>query len=483
MNHRMIFRLICDILRVEAACMLPAAAISFYHREWAALSALCFCIVLAALVSLLTFLFPPRTMEIGAQEGFTSVALCWIFISLAGAFPFFFSGAIPNFIDCIFETVSGFTTTGASILTDVEALPMGLLYWRSFTHWLGGMGVLVFLLAVVPMGKGRNSLLHVMQAESPGPQVDKLVPRLQNSAKLLYAIYIALTLIEIIFLLAGGMSLFDSLCTAFGTAGTGGFGVKNDSMAGYSPYLQTVCTVFMALFGTNFNIFYLLLLRQVKKAFCNQELRLYLGVMLCSIALITWNILPQFSGNVGEALHHAAFQVSSIMTTTGFSTVDFNLWPSFSKMLLIALMIFGACAGSTGGGIKAARVLLMFKSGRRSIKRMLMPRSVSVIHMDGQLVEEPVIWNTHSYIGLYCLTAIISMLLISVDECSVETNVSAVMACLNNIGPGLDLVGPMSNYSHFSGFSKLVLTFNMLAGRLELFPMFLLFVPAAWKKG
>lgn len=481
MNHRMILRLICYILRVEALCMLPAAAISLYKREWAAVFGLCVTILLAAVLSLITFLFSPRQREIGAQEGFISVALCWVAVSLIGALPFFFSGAIPNFIDCIFETVSGFTTTGASILPNVEGLPKGLLYWRSFTHWLGGMGVLVFLLAVVPMGKGKNSLLHVMRAESPGPQVDKLVPRLQNSAKILYAIYIVLTLIQIIFLLAGGMSLFDSLCTAFGTAGTGGFGVKNDSMASYSPYLQTVCTVFMALFGINFSIFYLLLLRQFSRALCNQELLLYLGVMISSIALITWNILPMFSG-VREAFHHAAFQVSSIMTTTGFSTVDFNLWPAFSKMLLIALMIFGACAGSTGGGIKAARVLLMFKASRRGIKRMLKPRSVSVVHMDSQLVNEDVIQNTYSYLAVYALTAVVSMLLISIDECSVETNISAVLACLNNIGPGLDLVGPMSNYSHFSGFSKLVLSFNMLAGRLELFPVLILFLPAAWKK-
>lgn len=278
------------------------------------------------------------------------------------------------------------------------------------------------------------------------------------------------------------MSLFDSFCTAFGTAGTGGFGVKNDSMAGYSPYLQTVCTVFMALFGINFSIFYLLLLRQFSRVLCNQELRLYLGVMLGSIALITWNILPLFQGSVKDALHHAAFQVSSIMTTTGFSTVDFNLWPAFSKALLVALMVFGACAGSTGGGIKSARVLLMFKASKRSVKRMLMPRSVSVVHMDDQVVSEDVIQNTYSYLAVYALTAILSVLLISVDERSIETNVTAVLACLNNIGPGMDLVGPMSNYSHFSGFSKLVLSFNMLAGRLELFPVLMLFVPQAWKK-
>lgn len=482
MNHKMILRLICYILRVEALCMLPAAGISLYKGEFPALLGICGAAALSALLSLVTFALPPKSREIGAQEGFLSVALCWIAVSFMGALPFFFSGAIPNFVDCLFETISGFTTTGASILRDVEAMPMGLLYWRSFTHWLGGMGVLVFLLAVVPMGKGKNSLLHVMRAESPGPQVDKLVPRLQNSAKILYTIYIALTALQIVFLLAGGMPLFDSLCTAFGTAGTGGFGVKNDSMMSYSPYLQTVCTVFMALFGINFSVFYLLLLRQFKRVLHNQELLLYLGVMIASIGLITWNILPLFGNDLGLALHQAAFQVSSIMTTTGFSTMDFNIWPAFSKMLLLALMIFGACAGSTGGGIKAARVLLMFKASRRSVKRMLKPRSVSVVHMDGQLVSEDVIQNTYGYIAVYALIAMISMLLISVDELSVETNISAVLACINNIGPGLDRVGSMSNYAHFSNFSKLVLSFNMLAGRLEMFPVLLLFLPATWKK-
>lgn len=481
MNHKMILRLVCYILRVEALCMLPAAMVSLIKGEHAALFGLCVAAALSALLSLVTFLLPPKDREIGAQEGFLSVALCWIAVSVMGALPFWLSGAVPNFVDCLFETVSGFTTTGASILTDVEALPMGLIYWRSFTHWLGGMGVLVFLLAVVPMGKGKNSLLHVMRAESPGPQVDKLVPKLQSSAKILYTIYIALTAIQIVFLLAGGMTLFDSLCTAFGTAGTGGFGIKNDSMASYSPYLQTVCTVFMALFGINFSVFYLLLLREFKRVLHSTELWLYLGIMLGATALITWNTLPLYSG-VRESLHHAAFQVSSVMTTTGFSTTDFNLWPPFSKMLLLALMVIGACAGSTGGGIKVARVLIMFKASKRSVKRMLKPRSVSVVHMEGSVVSEDVIQNTYSYIGVYALLAAVSMLLISIDEFSIETNVSAVISCLNNIGPGLDAVGPMSNFSAFSNFSKLVLTFDMLAARLELFPILLLFLPATWKK-
>lgn len=481
MNYRMILRLICYILRVEAVCLLPSLGISLFQGETAAVIGTAAAIAISAGLSLATFLLPPSDRQIGAREGFLSVALCWVAVSLIGALPFCLSGAVPNYIDCVFETVSGFTTTGASILTDIEALPMGLLYWRSFTHWLGGMGVLVFLLAVMPMGKGKNSLLHVMRAESPGPQVDKLVPKLQNSAKILYIMYIALTLLQVVLLLAGGMPVFDSLTTAFGTAGTGGFGIKGDSLMSYSPYLQTVCTVFMALFGVNFSVFYLLLLRQFMKVLKNQELLLYLGLMLGSIGVITWDI-SQLYPSLGEALHQAAFQVSSIMTTTGFATADFNQWPALSKTLLVLLMFVGACAGSTGGGMKVARVLLLCKAGRRGMKRMLRPRSVSQVHMDGQTVGEEVIQNTYCYLAVYLAITVLSTLFIAFDEFSLETNATAVIACLNNIGPGLDVVGPMGNYAPFSGFSKLVLTFDMLAGRLEIFPMLLLFTPMAWRR-
>ncbi len=482
MNHRMILRLICYILRVEAVCLLPSVGISWYQGETASTIGLAISAALAGVLSLSTYLFRPKAREIGAREGFLSVGLCWIAVSALGALPFVLSGAIPHFIDAFFETISGFTTTGASILTDVEAMPMGLLYWRSFTHWLGGMGVLVFLLAVMPMGKGKNSLLYVMRAESPGPQVDKLVPKLQNSAKILYTIYIVLTLIQMALLLLGGMPFFDSITTAFGTAGTGGFGIKGDSLAGYSPYLQGVCTVFMALFGVNFSVFYLLLLRQFSRVLHNQELWTYLGLMLGSIALITWDILPQFGRNVWEAFHHAAFQVSSIMTTTGFATIDFNQWPTLSKSLLVVLMVVGACAGSTGGGIKVARLVLLSKAGHRGIKRMLRPRSVAQVHMDGQLVSEDMIQNAYSYLSTYCAIILASVLLIAVDDFSLETNITAVLACLNNIGPGLDMVGPTGNFSQFSGLGKLVLSFDMLVGRLEIFPMLLLFVPSAWRK-
>lgn len=478
----MILRLICYILRVEAVCLVPSIGISLYQGERSAVFGLAVSAALSGVLSLSTYFFRPKGREIGAREGFLSVGLCWISVSALGALPFVLSGAIPHFIDAFFETISGFTTTGASILTDVEAMPMGLLYWRSFTHWLGGMGVLVFLLAVVPMGKGKNSLLYVMRAESPGPQVDKLVPKLQNSAKILYAIYIVLTVIQVILLLLGGMPFFDSITTAFGTAGTGGFGIKGDSLAGYSHYLQAVCTVFMALFGVNFSIFYLLLLRQFSRVLHNQELWTYLGVMLGSTAIIAWNILPQFSGDLGESLHHAAFTVSSIMTTTGFATVDFNLWPTLSKTVLVVLMVLGACAGSTGGGIKVARMVLLSKAGHRGIKRMLRPRSVAQVHVDGQLASDEMIQNAYSYLSTYCAIILASMLLISIDGFSLETNITAVLACLNNIGPGLDMVGPTGNFSAFSGFSKLVLSFDMLVGRLEIFPMLILFVPSAWRK-
>ena len=477
----MILRLICYILRVEAVCLLPSLGISFFQGETGSVIGVAATIVLSAVLSLSSFLLPPSDRQISAREGFLSVALCWVVVSLIGALPFCLSGAVPSYIDCLFETVSGFTTTGASILSDIEALPMGLLYWRSFTHWLGGMGVLVFLLAVIPMGKGKNSLLHVMRAESPGPQVDKLVPKLQDSAKILYAIYIGLTILQIVLLLLGGMPVFDSVTTAFGTAGTGGFGIKADSLMGYSHYLQGVCTVFMALFGVNFSIFYLLLLRQFMKVLKNQELLLYLGIMIGSILVIAFDILPQYV-NMGEALHQAAFQVSSVMTTTGFATADFNEWPALSKTLLVLLMFVGACAGSTGGGMKVARVLLLMKAGRRSVKRMLRPRSVSQVHMDGGTVSEEVIQNTYSYLALYMGIMVLSVFLIALDEFSLETNATAVIACLNNIGPGLDMVGPIGNYAAFSWHSKLVLTFDMLAGRLELFPMIMLFVPLAWKR-
>ena len=482
MNRRMILYLICQILRIEAVTMIPAAVIAIVQKEYPSLIGFIFAMLAMGGVSLLSAAFRVRKKEIYARDGFLTVSLAWIAVSLFGALPFWISGEIPNFIDCIFETVSGFTTTGASVVQNVEALPMSLLYWRSFTHWLGGMGVLVFLLAIIPIMKGKSTLVHLLRAESPGPSVDKLAPKLHQTAKILYGIYIALTMVQILILLAGGMPLFDSVTTSFATAGTGGFAIKNDSMAGYSPFQQGVVTVFMALFGVNFNIFYLLLLRQFSRVFRNQELRLYLGTMIGAILLITWNVLPQFDWNPGTAAHHVAFTVSSVMTTTGFATVDFNQWPMFSKTILVILMIFGACAGSTGGGIKSIRVLILFKEAKRNIRKMLRPRSVSAIHVDGAKVDDEVVHGVHDYLTVYTIISIASLLLIAIDNFSMETSLTAVLACLNNIGPGLDLVGPMGNYACFSAGSKLILSLDMLIGRLEIFPMLMLAVPVAWKR-
>jgi trk system potassium uptake protein TrkH len=418
-----------------------------------------------------------------AREGFVAVALGWLVLSAAGALPFFFSREIPHYVDALFETISGFTTTGASILSNVEALSRGMLYWRSFTNWLGGMGMLVFLLAVVPGVRGSSgNTMHLLRAESPGPSVGKLVPKMRQTAKILYGIYIALTLLCVLFLLAGSMPLFDALCISFSTAGTGGFAILNDSIASYSPYVQNVVTVFMALFGVNFGIYFLLLLGEWRTALLDEELRLYAGLMAASILLITANVLSSFQGNIRQALHHVAFTVSSIMTTTGFSTVDFDVWPEFSRTLLCILMIFGACAGSTAGGIKIARLLLLGKHLGYKIRQMVRPRSVHVVRMNGRAINEEVLDGVDVYMSAYCAILGISVLLISLENCSMDTNLTAVLACLNNIGPGLGLVGPTCNYGHFSALSKLLLSLDMLIGRLEIFPILILFSPQTWKR-
>jgi trk system potassium uptake protein TrkH len=482
MNRRVVAYLVGHILLIEAVVMIPALIISICQQEQETIAAFGITIAITAGASVALLQIRPKNKTFHAAEGFVVTALSWIVISIFGALPFLFSGFIPNYIDCLFEVVSGFTTTGASILTNVEGLSMGLLYWRSFTHWLGGMGVLVFLLAVVSVSKGSGYSLHLLRAESPGPDVGKLTPKLMQSAKLLYFMYIILTIIEIIFLLAGGMPVFDSFCTAFGTAGTGGFAVKNDSMAGYSHYLQTVVTIFMALFGINFNIYFLLLIRSWKQLLHDEELWGYLGIMLGSILLITCNIAPVFQYNWGEALHQSAFQVSSVMTTTGFSTIDYNVWPQFSRGLLVMLMVLGASAGSTGGGVKIARIIILFKSLQKELIRMLHPRAVRAVRISGKIVDNKVGKGVNVFMAAYFAVFSISFLLVSIDNLSLETNATAVIACLSNIGPGLDLVGPMGNYSGFSNFSKLILTADMLFGRLEFFPMILLFSPSIWRR-
>ena len=482
MNYKMMGRFMAQIVAIEAVFMLPALGISLYGGQMAAVRGFLYAIGIALTVAGVLFAVCRKAGKLfGAREGLVCVGISWVVLSLLGCLPFWFSREIPAFIDAFFEIVSGFTTTGASILSNVEGLSAGMLYWRSFSHWVGGMGVLVFLLAIAPGGgSDKGFTMHLLRAESPGPDVGKLVPKMRQTAMILYLIYIAMTVINVIFLLAGDMPLLEALCTAFGTAGTGGFGIKNDSMASYSPYIQNVCTVFMFLFGINFSCYYLLLLRQFRGVFKDEELRLYFGIAAVSTALIVLNIRPMYE-SLGETVRHAAFQVSSIMTTTGFATTDFDLWPSFSKGILLMLMVVGACAGSTGGGIKVARVLLLFKILRRNIRQVLNPRKVQVVRNNGRAVDEKVLDNVNAYLAAYVVIVILSFLIISLDGFSTGTNISAVLACFNNIGPGLEAVGPTCNFAAYSVLSKLILIVDMLAGRLEIFPILVFLSRSTWK--
>ena len=483
MNYRMMGKFISRILLVEAVFMLPALLISLYRNERNSVYGFCSAIVITLAVAVILAVLCRRAKKgFYAREGLVCVGASGIVMSLLGCLPFYFSGEIPHFVDALFETVSGFTTTGASILSNVEGLSKGNLYWRSFTHWLGGMGVLVFVLA---LGRGGNQsdgyTMHLLRAESPGPKVGKLVPKMKDTATILYILYLFLTVLNVIFLLIGRMPVFDAICTAFGTAGTGGFGVRNDSIAGYSPYLQNVCTVFMLLFGVNFACYYMLFMKQIKNVFKDEELRFYLAVVAGSIVLITWNIRGMYD-SLGETVRYAAFQVASIVTTTGFATTDFDLWPSFSKAILLGLMVIGACAGSTGGGFKCGRALLLLKSLRRNVRQILHPQKVQVVRMDHQMVQERVLDNINAYLAAYVLIVICSFIVISVDGFSTMTNFSAVLACFNNIGPGLEAVGPTCNFGGYSVLSKVILIIDMLAGRLEIFPILILLSKSTWTR-
>ena len=484
MNYKMMGRFIAQILGIEVIFMIPALCISIYCRESAAIRGFSWSMVIIALLALgLYALCRKGKKRFYAREGMVCVGLSWIVMSLMGALPFYISREIPKYIDCFFEIVSGFTTTGSSILPEVESLSKGILYWRSFSHWLGGMGILVFLLAISSLkGSKGGYTMHLLRAESPGPNVGKLVPKMKQTAEILYVLYILLTVLNILFLLIGRMPLFDAVCTALGTAGTGGFGIKNEIIASFSPYLQNVCTVFMLLFGVNFSCYYLILIKQFKTVWKDEELRMYLGMVFGSIVLITINIYGMYD-SLGETVRHAAFQVASIVTTTGFATTDFDLWPSFSKAILLCLMVIGASAGSTGGGFKCGRALLLFKNMRRNLKKALYPRRVEVVCNNGQMMEEGVLSNINTYLSAYVIIIIVSFLLISLDGFSTTTNFSAVLACFNNIGPGLEAVGPTCNFSGYSVLSKLVLIFDMLAGRLEIFPILMLLSKSTWKKG
>lgn len=477
MNYGMIVYILGTILKAEAILMSLPALVAFLCGE-GDLMPLLTAILIASGAGLLFTLKKPGNTVIYAREGFVVTALSWVVMSLVGALPFFFAGAIPRYIDAVFETVSGFTTTGASILTDVEGMSRGLLFWRSFTHWVGGMGVLVFLLAIVPLAGGRS--VHIMRAESPGPVVGKLVPKVRDTAMILYGIYITMTVVLIGLLLLGGMPLYDSAVHAFGTAGTGGFGIWGDSIAHYdSAYIDVVLSIGMVLFGVNFNIYYLLLMGKVKSILKSEELRWYLGIIAGATLLIAWNTLPQWGGML-RSLRYAFFQVASIITTTGFATADFNLWPELSRMLLMVLMLVGACAGSTGGGMKVSRLIILFKSAKREISRMLHPRSVYTLQFEGKPLEDQTIHNVFIYFFILVFLIIASVLLVSLDNMDFDSTFSAVMACINNIGPGLGVVGPMGGYATLSPLSKLVLILDMLLGRLEIFPMLMLFAPSVW---
>ena len=477
MNYKMIRNILGWLLIFEAGFMLVPLITGLCYAEaevwYFAVTAL-----ICAAIGSLCIWKKPKDPVLYAREGFVIVALSWIILSLFGAIPFFVSGTIPNYVDAVFETVSGFTTTGASILSAVEPLPRCMLMWRSFTHWVGGMGVLVFIMAFIPLSGGQN--MHIMKAESPGPSVSKLVPRVKTTALILYSIYLGLTLIQFILLLCGGLNVFEALTTAFGTAGTGGFGVLNDSMASYSPYIQWVVIAFMLLFSVNFSCYYLFLLGRFKEAF-NGELRRFICIVGAVILVVTLNVRGLFD-TLGEALRHVAFTVASLISTTGFSTENFDAWPELSRTLLVLIMFIGACAGSTGGGLKVSRLMILFRGAFNEIGNLIHPRRVKRITIDGHPVEPEVVRATNVYMMWYVLLFTVSVILISFDDHDLITNFTAVTATINNIGPGLNLVGPTGNFAFFSIPSKLVLIFDMLAGRLELFPMLVLFAPATWKK-
>ncbi len=479
MNFSIVKRIIGYVLVFVAVLMVLPCIVAVIYQEREGWSF----VITAALCLLLGFLImrkKPENRVFYVKEGFVAVALSWIIMSVMGSLPFLITGTITNPIDAMFETVSGFTTTGSSVLSDVEAVSKSVLFWRSFTHWIGGMGVLVFLLSLLHM-TGGGSHINLMKAESPGPSVSKLVPTVQSTAKILYIIYLAMAVLEVVFLLIGKMPLFDALTITFGTAGTGGFGIKNDSMAGYSPYLQIVVTVFMILFGVNFSAYFLLLRRKVKQAFSMEEVRWYLLIILASIALITLSVRGMY-GSVGEAARHAAFQVGSIITTTGYASTDFNLWPEVPRTILVLLMFIGACAGSTGGGIKVSRLVILVKTIKKELHTFLHPRSLKKLKMDGHTLEHETVRATNVFLIAYVLIFSFSVLLVAFDGNDLITNFTAVASALNNIGPGLELVGPMGNFGLFSNGAKLVLIFDMLAGRLEIFPLLLLFVRDTWKK-
>lgn len=478
MNYRLILHTLGWVLNIEGIAMILPLMCSICYHEWNMAKIFLLCIAFCLLIGISLTRKPVIKKTMYAKEGFFCVGLSWIVLSIFGSLPFILSGT-ASIVDSLFETASGFTTTGASILTDVEILPKGLLFWRSFTHWLGGMGVLVFLVALLPLAGGNN--LHLIKAESPGPSVSKLVPKVRSTAKILYLMYLALTVIQIILLIFGGFNLFDALTISFGTAGTGGFGILNSGCATYTPYIQWVITIFMILFGVNFSLYYLLLLGKIRDVLKSEELRTYFGIILTAIVVIVLNCKGMYQ-NIGDAIRHTAFQVGAVITTTGYSTVDFDLWPTLSKTIMVLLMFVGAMAGSTGGGIKVSRIMILFRSMKKEIFSTLHPNSTKKVSLDGRPVEHSVVRGVNNYMAAYVIIFAISTLLISIDNLSPTTNFTAVLSAINNIGPGLEAVGPTQNFSIFSDFSTLVLTADMIIGRLEIFPFLVLLAPSTWRK-
>lgn len=477
MNFSIIFYIIGYVLKIEGILMLIPTAVGLGYREREYLAFL-LCAVATFLLGFLLTVRKPKNQIFFAKEGFVSVALSWLFLSLFGCLPFVINQDIPRFADAFFEMVSGFTTTGSSILTDVEVLSHCSLFWRSFSHWIGGMGILVFLLSVLPLAGG--SSMHLMRAESPGPQVGKIVPRTRDTSIILYVIYTVLTLAEVVVLIFGGMPIFDAFTVSFGTAGTGGFAIKNSSIGEYSIFCQYVIATFMILFGLNFNVYFLMLRKHIKQAFHCEEARWYLGIIGVAVFLITLNILPLF-GTAEEAFRHAYFQVSSIITTTGFVTTDFELFPSFSKEILLTLMFVGACAGSTGGGVKVSRLVILLKSVLNDLSRIVHPRTVKKVRIEGKVIDHATMRSVNTFLFAYIFVFAISLLLISLDDFDLTTNFSAVAATINNIGPGFGIVGATGNFADFSDLSKYVFCFDMLAGRLEMFPILVLLNPMTWR--
>lgn len=478
MNYKLITYITGWLIVFEALFMgIPAIVAAIYGDE--AIFSFLISMGLGLFVGGILVLRKPKDKTMYAREGFVTVSISWIILSIFGALPFVLSGGIPNVVNALFESVSGFTTTGATVLSEIEGLENSVLFWRSFTHWIGGMGVLVFIMAIIPLSGGNN--IYLMRAESTGPDVNKLVPKMKNTALILYGMYIVLTIVQILILLACDMPLFDAVNTAFSTAGTGGFGIKNDSLASYSPAIQNVVTVFMILFGVNFNIYYMLLCKKIVDVLKTTELKVYIGILFAAIMAISFNIKDMY-GNFGEAARQAAFQVASIMSSTGFYTTDFNQWHGFSKTILVAVMMIGACAGSTGGGIKVSRIVILVKTLIKELETSVRSRSVRKVKVNGRLLDHEVIRAVNVFMVAYIIIYFVSVLLISVENYDFTTNFTAVAAMINNTGPGLEAVGPVESFGKFSVLTKFVCMFDMLAGRLELFPVLILFAPSTWRK-